>query len=260
MLNRHLATVLLAAAVIAAAAGGCRDEVAPTTHPATAATPAADPFARRRDEMVREQLAGRDITDERVLDAMRRVPRHRFVMEGFEGRAYDDSPLPIRQGQTISQPYIVALMTQLAGVKPGDRVLDVGTGSGYQAAVLAEMGAEVSSIEIVPELAEEARARLKELKYDRVEVRAGDGYRGWPERAPFKAIILAAAAPQVPKPLVEQLATGGKLIIPVGPEGGLQELLVVTKQADGSVKQEKIASVAFVPMTGEIRDRAAPRR
>jgi len=132
-------------------------------------------------------------------------------------------------------------------------VLDIGTGSGYQAAVLAEIGAEVASIEIVPALAEEAAGRLRELKYDKVQVRAGDGYRGWPEKAPFKAIVLAAAAPQIPKPLLEQLAVGGKLVIPVGEDGKVQDLLVVTKQADGSIRRETIVPVKFVPMTGEIR-------
>jgi protein-L-isoaspartate(D-aspartate) O-methyltransferase len=212
-------------------------------------------FARERAAMVKEQLAGRDITNPRVLETMGRVPRHRFVLEKWEAAAYDDRALPIRHGQTISQPYIVALMTQLADPKPGDRVLDIGTGSGYQAAVLADMGAKVASIEIIPELADEARTRLAELKYDdRVEVRAGDGYRGWPEKAPFHAIILAAAAPQLPKPLIEQLTPGGRLVIPVDAEGaGHQNLMLVTKQPDGTLRRETIAPVAFVPMTGEVR-------
>jgi protein-L-isoaspartate(D-aspartate) O-methyltransferase len=253
MTHRHgiVLTLILASCL------ACRAEQA-TTQPATAPAGAAagaaeEQFARQRAAMVQDQLAARDITNPRVLDAMGRVPRHRFVLPRWEAAAYEDGPLPINQGQTISQPYIVALMTQLADPKPGDRVLDIGTGSGYQAAVLAELGAEVYSIEIVPALAAEAKKRLAELKYDKVEVRAGDGYRGWPEKAPFKAIILAAAAPQVPKPLIEQLAAGGKLVIPVGEEGGAQDLLVITKQADGSVKRETVAPVAFVPMTGEIR-------
>jgi protein-L-isoaspartate(D-aspartate) O-methyltransferase len=230
----------------------------PTSQPAT--QPAAEErFARQRAEMVRTQLAARDISNKLVLDAMGRVPRHRFVLPRWEAAAYDDDALPINGGQTISQPYIVALMTQLADPKPGDRVLDIGTGSGYQAAVLAEMGAEVVSIEIVPELAEEAAKRLRELKYDKVTVRAGDGYRGWPEKAPFKAIILAAAAPEIPKPLLEQLAVGGKLVLPVGEEGGVQDLLVVTKQEDGSVTREKVVPVMFVPMTGEVRKRSEKR-
>lgn len=208
-------------------------------------------FAREREAMVRWQLAARDIKDKRVLEAMGRVPRHEFVLPGWQSRAYDDRPLPIRSRQTISQPYIVALMTQLAEVRPGDRVLDIGTGSGYQAAVLAEMGARVWSIEIVPELADEAAARLKRLGYESVEVRAGDGYRGWPEHAPFRAIILAAAAPRVPEPLLEQLAEGGRLILPVGPAGGLQDLLVIRKEPDGTFSRAEVAPVSFVPMTGE---------
>jgi protein-L-isoaspartate(D-aspartate) O-methyltransferase len=249
--------------VVASSALGivaCRAEkTATTTQPSTRPAAADDGrFADERAAMVRTQLAARDITDRRVLETMGRVPRHRFVLPAYERRAYADRPLPINQGQTISQPYIVALMTQLAEVEPGDRVLDIGTGSGYQAAVLADLGADVASIEIVPELAAEAKARLAELKYDKVEVRAGDGYRGWPERAPFTAIILAAAAPKVPQPLVDQLAPGGKLVLPVGDHA--QELLVITKQADGSVKRETVAPVMFVPMTGEVRERGKPAK
>jgi protein-L-isoaspartate(D-aspartate) O-methyltransferase len=248
MTRRH--GTLLSFLLLLASCLTCRAEQA-TTQPTTAA--AETEYARQRAAMVKTQLAERDITNKTVLDAMGRVPRHRFVLPRWEAAAYEDGPLPINAGQTISQPYIVALMTQLADPKPGDRVLDIGTGSGYQAAVLAEIGAEVYSIEIVPELAAEAKTRLAELKYDKVEVRAGDGYRGWPEKAPFKSIILAAAAPKVPEPLVEQLAAGGKLVIPVGEAGGVQELLVITKQPDGSVKRETVAPVAFVPMTGEVR-------
>jgi protein-L-isoaspartate(D-aspartate) O-methyltransferase len=237
----------------------CRAEPAPTTGPTTtpSSTAPGDAYVAERTAMVRTQLAARDITDKRVLDAMSRVPRHRFVLNGHERDAYADRPLPIRAGQTISQPYIVALMTQLAEVKPGARVLDIGTGSGYQAAVLAEMGAEVASIEIVPELAEEARKRLAEL-YPKVVVRTGDGYRGWPERAPFQAIILAAAAPQVPQPLLDQLAPGGRLVLPVDGDGA-QDLLVITKQKDGSLKRRTVAPVMFVPMTGEVRENARSR-
>ena len=243
--------ILLACLLLLASSLACRAEQQATTQPTTAAADAE--FARQRAAMVKTQLAERDITNKTVLAAMGRVPRHRFVLPRWEAAAYDDGPLPINAGQTISQPYIVALMTQLADPKPGDRVLDIGTGSGYQAAVLAELGAEVYSIEIIPELADEAKKRLEDLKYDKVTVRAGDGYRGWPEKAPFKAIILAAAAPKVPEPLIAQLAAGGKLVIPVGEEGGVQELLVITRQPDGSVKRETVAPVAFVPMTGEVR-------
>jgi protein-L-isoaspartate(D-aspartate) O-methyltransferase len=226
----------------------CQDQA-----PSRERSETGDRFADDRAAMVQTQLAARDITNQGVLDAMGRVPRHEFVLKSWVDRAYEDRALPIAHGQTISQPYIVALMTQLANPKAGNRVLDIGTGSGYQAAVLAEMGAKVWSIEIVPELAGEARARLKRLGYKAVEVRAGDGYRGWPEHAPFQAIILAAAAPEVPAPLIEQLAPGGRLVIPVGPEGRLQELLLVTKEADGSTTRKTIAPVVFVPMTGEAR-------
>src|SRR5687768_7692050 len=249
----RLRSILVVALALGATfcAAACRERSSSRAGDASAKSD--DAYAGRRAEMVETQLKSRDIVDPRVLEVMGKVPRHRFVPALEESHAYEDRPLSIAQGQTISQPYIVALMTQLAGVKPGDRVLDIGTGSGYQAAVLAEIGAEVASIEIVPELAEQAAKRLKELKYDNVTVRVGDGYRGWPDRAPFKAIILAAAAPKIPEPLIEQLAPGGKLVVPVGPEGGLQQLLVITKNADGTTRRETIAPVAFVPMTGEIR-------
>jgi protein-L-isoaspartate(D-aspartate) O-methyltransferase len=203
-----------------------------------------------RSRMVEQQLVARDITDEAVLAAMRRVPRERFVAPEDVRHAYGDHPLPIGFGATISQPYIVALMTQLARVRPGDRVLDVGTGSGYQAAVLAEMGAEVYGVEVVPELAERAAQVLAELGYTRVHVRAGDGYRGWPEAAPFHAIIVAAAAPTVPRPLLDQLDIGGRLVIPVG--GLVQDLEVIEKRPDGRLYREAVIPVRFVPMVGEV--------
>jgi len=206
-------------------------------------------FARARKRMVRQDLAGRDITDRRVLEAMAKVPRHRFVPDGLADQAYDDFPLPIGHGQTISQPYIVALMTQLVRPKPESRALDVGTGSGYQAAVLAELCKEVYSIEIVKPLADEAKKRLAEEGYKNVTVRAGDGYRGWPEKAPFDVIIVAAAPDHVPQPLVDQLAPGGRLVIPVG--NFFQDLLLVEKGADGTVHRKSIIAVMFVPMTGE---------
>jgi len=180
-----------------------------------------------REQMIEHHLQGRDITDPEVIAAMRRTPRHKLLPPSLTNSAYRDQPLPIGHGQTISQPYIVALMTQLARVKPNCVALDVGTGSGYQAAVLAEMGAKVYSIEIVPELAEEARAKLRELGYKQIEVRHGDGYRGWPEHAPFDVIIVAAAPDHIPQPLVDQLAPGGHLVIPVGDY--FQSLIVVEK-------------------------------
>lgn len=231
-------------------------ELAHAASQAQAAAPIAppapaeeDPYADRRREMVENQLRARDITDQRVLEVMARVPRHRFVPEDQQRRAYNDHPLPIGHGQTISQPYIVALMTQLAAPKPGDRALDVGTGSGYQAAVLAELCKEVFSIEIVEPLAEQAKKRLAELGYKNVQVRAGDGYRGWPEHAPFDVIIVAAAPTHVPQPLVDQLAPGGRLVLPVG--GYPQQLTLITKGADGTIRRRVIAPVLFVPMTGE---------
>jgi len=199
--------------------------------------------------MIKEHLKGRDITDPRVLEAMASVPREEFVDEPQREAAYGDHPLPIGHGQTISQPYIVALMTQLAQPGPDDKALDVGTGSGYQAAVLAELCKHVYSIEIVEPLADEAKKRLKRLGYENVTVRTGDGYRGWPEHAPFDVIILAAAPDHVPEPLIEQLAPGGRLVLPVGDT--LQKLMIIEKRPDGSTTQRTIAGVAFVPMTGE---------
>lgn len=208
-------------------------------------------FRGDRHRMVQTQLAARDIHDRRVLDAMRRVPRHLFVPEDLQDSAYADRPLPIGERQTISQPYIVALMTQLAQTKSDSRALDVGTGSGYQAAVLAELCEQVYSIEIIPPLAKSAAERLADLGHDNVTVRCGDGYRGWPEHAPFDLIILAAAPEHIPPALVEQLAPNGRLILPVG--SSRQELILVEKQADGTTRQRTITLVAFVPMTGEAR-------
>lgn len=207
-------------------------------------------YARLRSEMVDQQIAGRGITDKRVLDTIRRVPRHKFVPDAMRHMAYADRPLPIGHRQTISQPLIVAEMTALAQTKPEAKALDVGTGSGYQAAVLAELVEKVYSIEILKPLADEARERLKTLGYDNVEVRCGDGYRGWPEHAPFDLIIVAAAPNHVPKPLIQQLAPGGRLVIPVG-DRFYQKLLVIEKRPDGSIRRRDVIPVAFVPMTGE---------
>lgn len=206
--------------------------------------------ASRRAQMVAEQIAARGVTDPRILAAMRTVPRERFMPASERGRAHADGPLSIGHGQTISQPYVVAYMTQALGVGPGDRVLEVGTGSGYQAAVLAELGCEVWSIEIVPALAESARAVLDSLGHG-VRVRTGDGYRGWSEEAPFDAVIVTAAPDHVPPDLIEQLADGGRLVIPVGDRD--QELLRLTRVGEGVVREE-LLDVRFVPMTGEARD------
>ncbi len=208
-----------------------------------------DRFLEARRRMVRYDLQGRDIWDPRVLDAMGRVPRQVFVPREFQNSAYEDAPLPIGQGQTISQPYIVALMTQLVRPTPKSKALDIGTGSGYQAAVLGELCKEVYSIEIVKPLADEARERLAELGYKNVTVRHGDGYNGWPEHAPFDAIIVAASPPEVPQPLIDQLAPGGRLVIPVG--HFYQELVLIERDEDGRIRRRTVAAVAFVPMTGE---------
>jgi protein-L-isoaspartate(D-aspartate) O-methyltransferase len=208
---------------------------------------AVDGFEARRLRMVERDIAARGVTDAAVLRAMRTVPRHRFVPAALEDLAYADRPLPIGEGQTISQPYIVALMTELAHVGPDDRVLEVGTGSGYQAAVLAQIAREVFTIEILAPLAAQAGARLRELGYENLRTRVGDGYRGWPEAAPFDAIVVTAAPPDVPPPLLDQLALGGRLVLPVG--AGDQELVVVERTAGGFVRHRSIP-VRFVPMTG----------
>jgi len=200
--------------------------------------------------MVETQMRARDITDEKVLKIMEKVPRHEFVLPEFLDQAYADHPLPIGYGQTISQPYIVALMTQLLGIEPGDKVLEIGTGSGYQAAVLAELTDQVYTVEIIPELAESAATRLKRLGYTQVQVKNADGYYGWEEHAPFDAIIVTAAPDHVPQPLIQQLKDGGRLVIPVGPPGGYQTLWQITKKGD-QVIAKNILGVRFVPLTGE---------
>jgi protein-L-isoaspartate(D-aspartate) O-methyltransferase len=200
--------------------------------------------------MVSQQIERRGIKDPLVLRAMRRVPRHLFMPEGIRSRAYEDRALPIEEGQTISQPYIVALMTELASVKPDSKVLEVGTGSGYQAAVLAEIGAEVFTIEIIGALAESAGERLKRHGYERVQVRHGDGYDGWPKEAPFDAVLITAAPPRIPEPLKQQLKEGGRLVAPVG--DWRQELVVLTRDETGFSRRE-VLPVIFVPMTGKAR-------
>jgi protein-L-isoaspartate(D-aspartate) O-methyltransferase len=215
---------------------------------------AADGAAAGRQGMIEEiKLLARslgDSTDATVLAAMERVPRHEFVPWLERPFAYDNRPLPIGHGQTISQPYIVAAMTALLKVGAGDTVLEVGTGSGYQAAVLAELGAKVATIEIVAPLAAEASERLRRLGYASVTTRAGDGYEGWPERAPFDAIVVTAAASHVPPPLVRQLKPGGRMVVPVGATFQVQQLLLVEKHADGTVTTRQVMPVRFVPLTG----------
>lgn len=211
-----------------------------------------DPFAGPRQAMVAEQLKGpgRNITNSRVLAVMGKVPRHEFVPQRQRSSAYEDCPLAIGRGQTISQPFIVAFMTEQLDPRPTEKVLEIGTGSGYQAAVLAELAGQVYTIEIVEELGRQATYDLKRLGYTNVHTRIGDGYRGWPEAAPFDAIIVTCAPDDVPRPLVEQLKDGGRMIIPVGPAGSHQDLVVLRKRG-ARVEQQNVLPVLFVPMTGE---------
>ena len=213
----------------------------------------SDPDAARRARMVETQIAARGVRDPRVLAAMRKVPRHLFVEPSARAEAYEDHPVPIGNNQTISQPYIVGLMTELLEVKRGDRVLEIGTGSGYQAAVLDAMGCQVYTIEIRSSLAEEAKKRLASLGYKNVHVRAGDGYRGWPEHAPFDGIVVTAAPERIPQPLLNQLAVGGHMVIPVG--AFYQQLKVITRRSDNDFPERDVIPVRFVPMTGEIEKR-----
>lgn len=208
---------------------------------------------RRLNAMVDSQIEGRGISDPATLAAMRKVPRWEFVPGDVKSRAFEDNPLAIGEGQTISQPYIVAHMTEALKLEPGDKVLEVGTGSGYQAAILAVIAADVYTVEIIPSLAEGARATLARLGYDNVHVRVGDGYRGWPEEAPFDAIIVTCAPDHVPQPLRDQLADGGRLVLPLG--GRYPQMLKrITKRGE-SFQEEDLEPVLFVPMTGEAQDR-----
>ncbi len=237
---------------------GCTTSVSPTAmqleaSPALVSTSLpsdVDPYQQERYRMVETTIEARGVDNPDVLQAMRSVPRHRFVPDDYLDLAYGDHPLPIGYGQTISQPYIVAWMTELLELKPGAKVLEIGTGSGYQAAVLAALGCcEVYSIEIISELAASALIRLKELGVD-VKVRQGDGYYGWPDAAPFDAIIVTAAPDHLPAPLVEQLKEDGRLVIPIGPVGGYQALWKFVKQ-DGDVRAYNMGGVSFVPFTGQ---------
>lgn len=199
---------------------------------------------------------GKDALDSRVMEAMKQVPRHEFVPTALRDRAYDNGPAYIGSGQTISQPYIVALMSDLLNTRPTDIILEVGTGSGYQAAILALLVKQVYSIEIIEELAVPARARLARLGYNNVAVRNGDGYFGWQDHAPFDGIIVTAAAPHIPQPLIEQLRVGARLVIPVGLPFSYQELMVVEKKANGEIEIRHVLGVSFVPLTGELGEEA----
>jgi protein-L-isoaspartate(D-aspartate) O-methyltransferase len=212
--------------------------------------PSQDQYQNERLAMVQNTIENRGISDSQILRVMREVPRHQFVPDKYQAYAYADHPLPIGYGQTISQPYIVAWMTELLALKPGEKVLEIGTGSGYQAAVLADLGfVDVYSIEIIPELAQEAAQRMESLGYTQVHLKQGDGYYGWEEFAPYDAIIVTAAPDHLPSPLVDQLKDGGRLIIPIGPPGGYQSLWKFIKQ-DEDVTAYNLGGVSFVPLTG----------
>ncbi|HKK45867.1 MAG TPA: protein-L-isoaspartate(D-aspartate) O-methyltransferase [Balneolaceae bacterium] len=211
-------------------------------------------FSERRKErlqMVKDDISKQGVTDPKVLDAMRHVPRHMFVPEKYQKFAYQNSPIPIGHGQTISQPYIVAYMTQVLDLKTGEKVLEIGTGSGYQAAVLSEITPYVYTIEIIPDLANEAMFRFEKLGYATIKTKIGDGYNGWTKYAPFDAIILTAAAEQIPPPLMKQLKPGGIMVMPIGDISETQELTKVTKTKDGKIHIERKIPVRFVPMRGE---------
>lgn len=251
------ALLLCSAACLALLFAAAGDEVRAAESPATnrpmksplpSALDSGD-FRRARDALVDREVIPAGVKDPAVLAAMRRVPRHVFVPEPLWREAYADHPLPIGLGQTISQPSLVALMTEMLGLTPGSRVLEIGTGSGYQAAVLAEVAGEVYSIEIMRPLAETAAVALRRAGYDRVRLRIGDGWQGWPEAAPFDAIIVTCAPEEVPAPLIAQLREGGRLCIPVGPAGATQELRLLVKRADGTLERKASHPVRFVPLT-----------
>jgi protein-L-isoaspartate(D-aspartate) O-methyltransferase len=237
----HRVATLSALAILLAASSCARTADPPRTD-------AGDPYVPQRQAMVRDQIAARGVGDGRVLEAMGSVPRHLFVPPGVAAEAYSDNPLPIGSGQTISQPYIVAYMSELLALQKTHTVLEVGTGSGYQAAVLSLLADRVYSIEIVEDLGREAAARLENLGYGNVEVRVGNGYLGWPEEAPFDRIMLTAAPEEIPPALVAQLAPNGILVAPVGPASSAQQLVVVHKDAAGRLQSRSVLPVRFVPM------------
>ena len=220
---------------------------------------AADGHTQEREAMVRDQIRARGVRSEKVLDALRKVQRHLFVPDEMVGAAYSDRPLPIGHGQTISQPYIVGFMTDLLDVEPDHRVLEIGTGSGYQAAILAELAGEVFSIEIVEPLGNRARETLVGLGYEHVQLRIGNGYLGWPEAAPFDRVIVTAAPEEMPQALVDQLKPGGRLLAPVGPVYGAQEIIRLDKDISGKVRRRAVLPVRFVPMVRNPNESAAPR-
>jgi protein-L-isoaspartate(D-aspartate) O-methyltransferase len=232
--------------------GACRP-ASETSSAQPNSNPANESVAQQREQMVRNQIQARGVRDRLVIDAMRKVPRHLFVPAHLMQQAYLDYPLPIGEGQTISQPYIVAFMTESLQLKGEGKVLEIGTGSGYQAAVLAEIVKAVYTVEIIPSLGNQADALLKKMGYENIQVKIGDGYRGWQEHAPYDAIIITAAPEYIPQPLVDQLRKGGRMIIPVGES--YQELILITKQDEGTVRKKSLLPVRFVPMTGEAQEK-----
>jgi protein-L-isoaspartate(D-aspartate) O-methyltransferase len=256
MIRFHRLLAILVVGLVAGCTTDRMQQTPPTNTPAPAAGPtesssADQAYAAAREQMVEQGIRGMGVTDETILAVMRTVPRHRFVPAEWLAQAYENHPLPIGYGQTISQPFIVALMTEAAAVDAGDRVLEIGTGSGYQAAVLAELVDHVFTVEIIGPLAERADTTLAELGYENITVRHADGYYGWEEEAPFDAIVVTAAPDHIPQPLVAQLKVGGNMIIPVGPAGGYQTLWRVTKVSEDEVRTEDLGGVAFVPFTRE---------
>jgi protein-L-isoaspartate(D-aspartate) O-methyltransferase len=247
MIHRRSTLFLLLLTVLAACA--VPPETAAISPEPETVSSQPPPFEEEHASLVREGIIGYGIESELVIEALRETPRHEFVPQEFLDQAYANHPLPIGYGQTISQPYIVALMSQELEVEPGEKVLEIGTGSGYQAAVLAEMELQVFSVEIIEPLAERARERLQELGYDQVHVRNADGYFGWPEEAPFDGILVTAAPDHVPQPLLKQLKVGAVMVIPVGPVGGYQELWKITRVSEEEVRSESLGGVRFVPLT-----------
>jgi protein-L-isoaspartate(D-aspartate) O-methyltransferase len=244
--DRSIAAILLilVASLPACQSAARRESVSGLTQNVT------DQYLELREQMVETQIESRGISDDSVVLAMRRVPRHLFVPEDLIDQAYEDTPLPIGFGQTISQPYIVALMTESLKIKPGQRILEIGTGSGYQAAILAEMSVDVYTIEVIPELAAQAADQLNNLGYTNIHTLTADGYFGWEEYAPFDAIIVTAAPDHLPQPLANQLGEGGRLVIPIGPVGFTQTLWLFEEE-DGELSATNLGGVRFVPLTGE---------
>jgi len=246
----RLFSIVLICAIILAGCQATTPEPQPTEIHQEQKNEDPDPWIKKCETMVLVHIEARGVSDPGVLAAMRSVPRHKFVPESFQEQAYADHPLPIGYGQTISQPYIVALMTEALGLKEGDKVLEIGTGSGYQAAILAELDLDVFTMEIIPELAVSAEGKLKELGYENVQVLNADGYFGWEDEAPFDAVIVTAAPDHLPQQLIQQLADGGRMIIPIGPIGAVQTLWLFTNEG-GGLSALNLGLVSFVPFTGE---------